>query len=347
MTDFKPQSFEGPFTSATSSWKLENVHEYLTGEGVVIAILDTGIDKDHEAFKEKFEQRAIVEFNFVGDNVAAFSKPETHGTMAAFVAAGKGFTAMHKQRGEEIAPRPIPSGIAPNAKLIICRVGTPYKVDHIIKALEYLIEMKKMQQKKPKDEQNSSDWGVDVISMSFGVINDIQTPTSKIMIDRIQRQIEELYILKVVVVASAGNYGDNRKILFPANHESVFSVGALDEYNKLAKMNPSGDVNVYAPGIGIAAPLVHIPDGVEKTRGSSCATPAIAGLVALKIQFERDKCKLLKDTSNHRVREILIGTNIDHFNMNQVFQDMRKDVKRPNVLDPYNYFKNNCRLNIE
>ena len=345
MTDFKPQSFEGPFTSATSSWKLQNVHEYLTGEGVVIAILDTGIDKNHEAFKEKFEQRAIVEFNFVGDNVAAFSKPETHGTMAAFVAAGKGFTAMLKQ-GEKIIPCPIPSGVAPNAKLIICRVGTPYKVEYTIKALEYLIEMKKMQQKKPKDEQNSSDWGVDVVSMSFGVTNDTLTSTREIVI-KMQGLIEELSNLKVIVVAAAGNYGDNEKILFPANHQNVFSVGVLSKYNRPAAMTPSGDVNVYAPGIGIAAPLVHIPDGVETAHGTSCATPAIAGLVALKIQFERDKCKLLKDVSNYRVQEILTGESVDFYNMNKVFKDMRTDVDRPNVLDPYNYFKIKCRLNIK
>ena len=342
-SDFKPQSFEGHFTSATSSWKLQNVHKFLTGEGVVIAILDTGIDICHEAFKEKVQQTVIAEINCVNDNMAAFSKPEPHGTMAAFMAAGKGFTARHKQGGGEIKPRPIPSGIAPNAKLIICRVGTPYKAEYIIKALENLIEL------KLKGEQNSREWGVDVVSMSFGVINDTLTSTrGREDRNKIRDLIEELSRLKVIVVAAAGNYGDNKQTLFPANHQNVFSVGALNKYNRPAAMNPSGDVDVYAPGAEIAAPLVHIPDGVETTHGSSCATPAIAGLVALKIQFERDKCKLLKDVNkDYHVKEILTGENIHFQDVKKMFKDMRTDVDRPNVLDPYNYFKIKCRLNIE
>ena len=136
--------------SATSRWRLQNVHIVLTGEGVVIAVLDTGIDPYHDAFKEKLTQ--IKGYNFVPDGNSAFSKPEPHGSMAAFVAAGKGFTAQHGQKGEEIKPHPIDiaSGVAPNAKLVVCRVGTPYKAEYIIKALEKLIEVKKKEQSGPK-----------------------------------------------------------------------------------------------------------------------------------------------------------------------------------------------------
>ena len=350
-SDFKPQCFQesSEILSATSNWKLQNVHEVLAGEGVVIAILDTGIDTSHEAFKEK--QNSIKGYNFVDDKKDTFSKPELHGNMVAFVAAGKGFTARHKKGGGEITPRPIPSGVAPNAKLIVCRVGNPYKWEYVIEALEKLIIIKKArkeEQKKPKEEQNSKRWGVDIVSMSFGETHDVLTGDVR---DKIQELIEELSFLGVILVAAAGNYGNIKPTLFPANHPNVFSVGALNEHNKPAEMNPTGGVDVYAPGVNIATPLVHnvIRDGVEISNGTSCAAPAIAGLVALKIQFERNKHELLNNVSNDKyVQQILREKpKLRFLDMKMMFKDMQRDVDRPDVLDPYNYFKKECRLNIE
>ena len=356
-SDFKVQFFqessEIEYESATSRWNLQNVHKVLNGEGVVIAIVDTGIDIDHEAFRDKREQ--IKGLNFVADDKDAFSKPEPHGNMAAFVAAGKGFTAKHNQKGEEIKPDPIDiaSGVAPNAKLIVCRVGNPYKVECVIEALKELIKLKKEEQNKlmPKGER---EWGVDVVSMSIGfphLNGTLKSTTATERRKEIRELIEELSHLKVIVVVAAGNYGDNKPTIFPANHQDVFSVGALSKYNKPAAMNPSHDIDVYAPGVSIAAPHIHkrIHDGVETTlAGTSCAAPAIAGLVALKIQFEKNKHELFKDVKKDSyVKEILIGENIHFQDMEKMFKDMRTDANIPYVLNPYDYFRIKCRLDIE
>ena len=156
--------------------------------------------------------------------------------------------------------------------------------------------------------------------MSFGMINDTLTASAKKDKDQMRHLIEKLFSLKVIIVAAAGNYGDNKQTLFPADHPNVFSVGALNIYNKPAALTPSCDIDVYAPGTKIAAPLVHkdIHDGMEITQGTSCATPAIAGLVALKIQFEKNRHELLKDVNkDFYVQEILRGENIH-------FQDVKK-----------------------
>ena len=271
-----------------------------------------------------------------------FSKPEPHGSMAAFVAGGKGFKAKKNEKGEEVKPPDgidIGSGVAPNAKLIICRIGTHFHSKYIIKALKYLID-----QKEEDNKKNSRDlkWGVDVVSMSFGVIKELDISTA----DEMNKLIERLSQLGVILVASAGNYGDNKPILFPASHHCVISVGALHKYSKPAPANPSRDVGVYAPGANIAAPVVGVPDGVEMDSGSSCATPAIAGLVALKIQFERNKHELLKDQDakeDYYLQKLLKGEKFHLGQIKDMFKDMQH-VDRPNVLDPCDYFRTKCRL---
>ena len=126
---------------------------------------------------------------------------------------------------------------------------------------------------------NPKEWGVDVISMSFG--KEADKPNSGDQ-RKIMELIAKLNGLQVTVVAAAGNEG---KPLFPANQPTVFSVGALDKDDKPVDWNPS-KVDVYAPGVDIAVPLVRqITDGMEMRSGTSCAAPAIAGLIALKIYY--------------------------------------------------------------
>ena len=162
----------------------------------------------------------------------------------------------------------------------------------------------------------------------------------------IHDKIATLYTLKVIVVAAAGNYGDNMPVLFPAELPIVFSVGSLSKLNKPAAKNPSQGIDVYAPGEAIAAPLVHkdIHDGMEIKSGTSCATPAIAGLVALKIQFEKNKHEL--PTHLPKDSDILVGENICFRSMSIMFEKMQKN-RLKHVLDPYDYFKNTCGLKIK
>ena len=346
VSDFELQSSEEnsefTYVSATTRWELKNVHGVgLNGTGVVIAILDTGIDTKHDAFKDKLTQ--IKSRDFLSDNNCAFSKPESHGTMAAFVAAGREFTANHIQKGGETKqlqePIDIASGVAPGAKLVICRLETNIKC--IIKALNWLIEEK-------KKEQN--EWDVDVVSMSWGVVNEALNESAIQDRKKVREQIEKLSELKVIFVAAAGNYGDTKPVLFPARLSNVISVGAFDAYNKPTNFTPSCRPDVYAPGTKIVFPLVHqdIHDGMAVTQGTSCATPAIAGLVALKIQFERNKHEFLKGMKdNLHVKSILAGgENIDIDVMKDMFKLLRMDSDRPHVLFPYEYYRDRCRLNI-
>ena len=54
IRDFKPASDSQTVivdTSATACWELNNIHDKLNGEGIVIVIIDNDVNSEHAAFK--------------------------------------------------------------------------------------------------------------------------------------------------------------------------------------------------------------------------------------------------------------------------------------------------------
>ena len=256
--------------STTLRWNLNEIHQKgINGKGIVIAILDDGIYPHHSAFKKPLRTNRITAANFVlGEEKLSVYKcePGAHGTMAAFIAGGEAFSN-------------VPCGVAPNATLLLARIGKnkDYKVSAVIAALEFFI---KLREDKGED-------ALHVVSMSFGM------PYSPD--DKDQRTIQKL-ILKlkshdVICVASAGNYGAYKGgVLFPACSEDVISVGALTSRGHNRESNAPTGINVLAPGEDIPVPSITQENGTVYDSGSSCAAPAIAGLVALVIHYAQ-KCE--------------------------------------------------------
>src|SRR5207244_6086362 len=83
----------------------------LDGRGIGIAILDSGIDKDHKSFlgTNDNNNRVVFSKDFTGEN--RIDDPFGHGTHVAATAAGNGRVANAKYLG-----------IAPNANIINLRV---------------------------------------------------------------------------------------------------------------------------------------------------------------------------------------------------------------------------------
>lgn len=265
-SDFEPQyNLKQSAPSATACWNLSEIHKSLKGDQIVIAILDTAINHKHNAFKQGAASNRITRGNFVknsdGQEITNLP-PGTHGSMAAFIAGGDAFGG-------------VPCGVAPKAKLLVCQVGehnSYYKVAVVTEALQTL-----------KTLRESGENELHVVSMSLGMPYDVNDKRQT----KIKNLIEDLQALGVVCVAACGSYGLYESVLFPACLDSVISVGALDEYGHKLKSNPPKGVDVFAPGENIPAPSREEsqPDGIVPSTGSSCATPAIAGLVALVIQY--------------------------------------------------------------
>lgn len=118
--------------------------------------------------------------------------------------------------------------------------------------------------------------GVDVASVSIAGTRDDP---------RLHESIKKAVASGMVVVCAAGNdgylYGADTTG-FPARYPETIGVGAITEGMTRAQFSSSGEgVNIMAPGTNILSCLPNNRYGLA--RGTSTATPFVAGVVALVI----------------------------------------------------------------
>ena len=254
----------------------------------------------HKAFKGKVLLEYSKNFNLDKQSEDEITDHDGHGTLCAGIAAGCPFNDAYMTNPDD-TPRQytysqqcFPGGIAPKAKLIVCRID--FSEDQVLKALEHLISI-----------QGDNGIKVDVICMSFGLGKHH---------DDIEDKLRTLRRCGTVCIASAGNDGKTRPnaVTFPATCGDVICVGANDSHGCLANFSPVGqEIKCLAPGVNIAGPVTHTKDCLDKVftkhpsrrltaqcecptannealqcaSGTSYAAPAVAGLICLLIQLAR------------------------------------------------------------
>ena len=195
---------------ALGSGALGSVAPGLDGTGVGIAVLDSGIDTDHVAFRDPLNRlRVRLSRDFTGEGRT--DDPHGHGTHVASIAAGNGRVA----RGEY-------TGVAPNASLINLRVldsrGTG-RVSNILAALDWVL-------------QNRALYNIRVVNLSLGT-----AAVESYKDDPVCQAVRRLVDAGLVVVAAAGNNGKDASgeklygyIHAPGNEPSAVTVGASNTF---------------------------------------------------------------------------------------------------------------------
>lgn len=219
-----------------------------TGRGITVAVVDTGVDYNHPALKDKVAQKA----DFVSADMSGFTG-ESHGTSVAGI----------------IAASPVEdggmSGVAPGVRLIAARVcwadsaGGSKAVcssEKLAKGIDFALSN-----------------NAQVINLSVGGPRDAL----------IAALIQQAYGSGVTVVAAAGNGGVKGKPVYPAAMREVIAVSATDANDKLYSLSTRGDyVDVAAPGVDILSPA---PGGAwQMESGTSQAAAHVSGAVALILQ---------------------------------------------------------------
>ena len=275
----------------------------ITGDGIAIAILDTGIDPDHPAVIGNIQR---IEGQ-TRDSIT--NKKCSHGTSVAGIAAGK-----HLNRSEyailssvrifkESQDPVLPVAAAPNASLVIFKVAEtdkgPYSVAKVTDALE---KIKKYNEDHLAGDPNKNK--IRVIVMPFQL---------KRKDDKIEKLLNDLNTdQKVVCLVSAGNHGYSRGLGYPAYSDHVLTIGANTENCEIASfssrpisLKQKKDI-LYVLGEDVFAPVsergsdwrglpyYNYPEDEGKSNcflkvmiGTSFSAPAMAGLIAILMQLDQ------------------------------------------------------------
>jgi major intracellular serine protease len=227
------------------------------GENIVIAVIDTGVDRNHPDLKDQI----IGGRNFTTDhhaNPTIFKDNNGHGThVTGTIAAGLNNNGV--------------VGVAPKAKILSLKVLTGEgsgDYEWIIKAINYAVDWRGPQNQR-----------VRVISMSLGGPHDVP---------ELHKAIQNAVNHNISVVVAAGNEGDDREDTFeysyPGSYNEVIQVGAVSNDLNLAPFtNTNAEVDLVAPGVEIVS--TYLDNQYASLSGTSMATPHVAGALALLINL--------------------------------------------------------------
>lgn len=303
-----------PFFGSSGSWgqsyddlwglkiiESADAWDFSTGQGVVVAVVDTGIDYNHQEIRdniwinagEDINNNGVMDaddfndldddgngyiddlygWNFVHDNNDPMDG-HGHGTHVAGTISASG--------NNEVGI----TGLAFNSKAMPLKGLDDEGYGVVTNEADAIVY--------------AANNGAEVINMSFG---------GPLKLDLLQDAIDYAYSLGVVMVAAAGNsFGDDAANHWPSGYENVIAVSSTDQNDTISDFSNIGvKIDVSAPGGGSvndddpeklgrnilsirAAGTDMYGDGIcivdgdyYRTRGTSMAAPHVSGLAALII----------------------------------------------------------------
>lgn len=244
----------------------------LTGKGINVAILDTGICRHPD-----FGDRILGFYDFVNRKNSIYDDA-SHGTHVAGILGGSGRSSGGIYRG-----------IAPECGLISLKVLDQWgqgKLEHLLAALEWV-------------KNHHSEYGIRILNISAGTTKEEGDRDSF----RLVRCVEEVWNAGVTVIVAAGNQGpESESITVPGNSRKVITVGSADGFSRRPRWGNASYSGCGPTQACICKPEFVVP-GTEIVSchsnwqrgrcyavksGTSMAAPAVAGCAALVLQQEPD-----------------------------------------------------------
>lgn len=228
-----------------------------TGEGVTVAVVDTGVDAGHP----DLAGRVVPGFDGFKKKTAGMIDPNGHGTHVAGTIVGHGLV----------------TGIAPGAKIMPIRamdangVGNTYK---IVSGIMWAVNH-----------------GADIINMSIG------SPEPDVSEKNAIRWARNQGVLVVAASGNDGSaramypaaYDDFRHDAERSGGtDDVIGVGAVDSDGQRASFSQRGNpVDLVAPGVRVLSTYTRLKHAYSFETGTSMAAPFVAGVAALALAYQR------------------------------------------------------------
>ena len=230
----------------------------VTGKGVVIASLDSGVDASHPALAAAFRGRPHDWYDPSGEHLRRPVDASGHGTATLGVMVGSGAAAT-------------PRGVAPGARWIAAKVFDDHgrsTTARIHAALQWALD--------PDGDPRTPD-APQVVNASW----DIAGSGCDLAFEQDLRHLRQAGVLPVFAA------GNDEHDVSPANNPSAFAVGAVDDAGRLAAGSGRGPSacggpvypHVVAPGVNVTTTDLFGLSAIQS--GTSVAAPYVSGALAL------------------------------------------------------------------
>ncbi|MCW2960536.1 MAG: serine protease [Thermoleophilia bacterium] len=254
-----------------------------TGAGVVVGILDTGVDGTHSFLASSYRgARAggspVQDYNWY-DAFGLAARPvddHSHGTHVTGIVVGRGTML------DQGASVPLTTGVAPGAKWIAARMMSSKMsatTEQTLAAVNWMLA--------PTDAQGRNadpTKAPDIVNSSWSFTDEDPRPY-QLAFDAMRRA-------GIVSIVAAGNAGPGARTIgdlgsFPSN----ITVAATDGAGSAADFSSRGPGRQDLPGLGISKPDIAAPgvavfsstpgNALGTKSGTSMAAPVAAGIAAL------------------------------------------------------------------
>jgi|GEM_PF-1053533 len=256
-----------------------------TGDGVVIGIVDTGIDSKHVGLDDlddintTYDPKVIAFYDAknhpdVLDGTYPPYDDDGHGSHVSGIASGTG-------QGSENYKY---VGVAPGSQLVGIKVLGPSdnSESDAIHGLEWA-------------RDNKAAYRIRILSLSFGAM--VSVGATNDGTSTISRLCDSLVEDGFVVVVAAGNSGPKRRTIAPpGDAKEVITVGNVYDDKSLNPSSSRGPVGSYssnyikpdvcAPGTDIYSVMANTASNYTSMTGTSMSTPFVSGVVALMLQID-------------------------------------------------------------
>ena len=253
------------------------------GEGVVVAVIDTGVDYNHEDLQDNIwtnsaevsGQKGTDDDNngYVDDvhGINLIDPNETpmddhgHGTHVAGILAGDGTASDRRYQG-----------VAPGCHLVAAKVldrrGNG-RLQDVLRALQWI-------------SFNQNLYGIRIINISVGAAAMDSKAAARLI-----KAVEQAWDQGFVVVTAAGNMGPAYgSVTAPGSSKKVITVGASDMLDRISSVSGAGPTaecvckpDLVAPGADVIS-CANKRNSYAIKSGTSMSTPRVSGAIALLLQ---------------------------------------------------------------